>query len=611
MPDPKPTADFAAPARRPARAACVWMFRADCGRTGVLGGLILLDGAVTLGVIWGIGRIGLVLVNPSATMWPAWAWLVLIGGLQGLRPLLNVAIRWLGVGIAHCLERLVRERVMDAAGAPLGLAHLETPAGAALFAVASGAAVKTFSPPQIVLATAAWAGTRIQGLAAAAMLGFYAPWAPVLLWAAWSVFPSWIARQTQAQVDANEAATLGLRQADYLRGLALAPEAAHEIRLFGLDRWLGGRFAEERASGLREATARRHRGRWGFIPLLAIPAAATLVVGHGLIAGFHAGTVELAVLVVGMSGLIGALEIGRTMAWWTRAWHGVEVLAALDRLSEAAVGAPPITSGTREAAARPQTAVTFEAVKFAYPGQPQPIYTALNLSITAGTSCAIVGVNGAGKTTLVKLLARLYDPQAGRITVDGVDLGDYDLAGWRRQLAVVSQDFVKYPATLRENVWPGSPVPTPEQWARVCARAGLDELLSRLPAGADTLVARGYEGGVDLSGGQWQRVALARAFAAVERGARLLVLDEPTANLDIRAEAELFARFLELTKGLTTILITHRMASVRHVDRVVVVDGGAVVESGNPGELLARGGRYADLFRLQAERFNGKEAADA
>ena len=335
------------------------------------------------------------------------------------------------------------------------------------------------------------------------------------------------------------------------------------------------------------------------------------MIGYGLIAGFRAGTVELAVLVMGLTALIGAVEIGRTMAWWTRAWHGVDVLLALDRLPEAGAAAAPVVSGMRDATNLPQAAMAFEAVGFAYPGQGQPIYTALSFSITAGTSCAIVGANGAGKTTLVKLLARLYDPQAGRITVDGVDLGDYDLAGWRRQLAVVSQDFVKYPVTLRENIWPGAPEPTPEQWARVCTRAGLDDLLARLPAGADTLVARGYEGGVDLSGGQWQRVALARALAAVERGAKVLVLDEPTANLDIRAEAELFAKFLELTKGLTTILITHRMASVRQVDRVLVIEGGVVVEAGEPGRLLASGGRYADLFRLQAERFNQPEAADA
>ena len=580
-----------------------WMFRSDPSRTGMLIGLIVLQGTISLSLIWVIGRIGIGLTGTLSDRSPVWFWLVTVGLLQLLRPLIGAAVRWLSTGIGHRLERALRERVMAAAGDPQGISHLETPAGASLFATASGASVKTFSAEHIALASAGWAGTRAQGLAAAFLLWVYAPWAPFLIWAAWSVFPSWIARQTRAQVAANEAATLGLRRADYLRGIALSPAAAMEVRLFGLDAWLGGQFTQARTAGLQEATHTRHRGRWGFVPLLLVPALASLGVGYGLIAGYRHGSVEFANLVMGVTALIAATEIGRTMAWWTRAWHGVDVLTAVDRLPATNPASTPMSGGGLAVTGRPREAIAFKDLAFGYPAQPHPVFQALNLAITAGTSNAIVGVNGAGKTTLVKLLARLYDPTAGRITLDGVDLRDYDLACWRRQLAVVSQNFVKYPATLRENVWPGLPPPTSEQWQRVCDRADLAGLLAQLPAGADTLLASGYAAAVELSGGQWQRVALARALAAVERGAKVLVLDEPTANLDIRGEAELFAQFLDLTKGLTTLLITHRMASVLHVDRVFVIEEGRVVETGNPRQLLKQGGHYADLFRLQADRF--------
>lgn len=579
------------------------MFRVDWAKTSLLATLLAVEGGFTLALIWAVGQIGVSLVESGEDRSALWFWLLAIALLQAIKPLISVGVRWLCIVIGRTLERAVRERVMQAAGAPGGIGHLETEAQAGLLAAASGSAVKTFSSLHIVQSSAAWAGTRVQGFAAVSALFVYAPWAPFVLWAAWSLFPSWLDRQTQAQVAANEASTLGLRRADYVRGIALAPEAAKEIRLFGLAGWLSQRFSADRSGGLHEATQTRHRGRWGFIPLLVLPAIAMSGLGYGMIEAFRAGSFAFVYLVMGMTALIGSVEMGRTMAWWTRSWHGVDVLNALDRLAAMKSLGGTIHAGARVPHELPRKGITFSSLFFAYPGQSKSVYDGLDCFIPAGSSCAIVGANGVGKTTLVKLLARMYEPVSGSIRIDDVDLRDYVLADWRRQLAVVSQDFVKYPATLRENVWPGLPAPTPQQWTRVCARAGLDVLVAQLPAGADTLLARGYTGATDLSGGQWQRVALARALAAVERGAKVLVLDEPTANLDIRAEAELFAQFVELTRGLTTILITHRMASVQHVDQVFVLEEGRVVETGNPRTLLSQGGRYADLFRLQAERF--------
>jgi ATP-binding cassette subfamily B protein len=231
----------------------------------------------------------------------------------------------------------------------------------------------------------------------------------------------------------------------------------------------------------------------------------------------------------------------------------------------------------------------------------------LELTIPAGRSLAIVGLNGAGKTTLVKLLARLYEPQSGRITVDGVDVRDFEPAAWRRRLGAIFQDFVHYDLPVRENVGFGAPelLGDDESVRSALSRAGALSLVEALPHGLDTMLSREYADGAELSGGQWQRIAIARALMAVEGGASVLVLDEPTANLDVRAEAEFFDQFLELTRGVTTILISHRFSSVRRADRIVVLEEGAVVEDGTHAELVALGGRYAELFHLQAERFAG------
>ena len=235
------------------------------------------------------------------------------------------------------------------------------------------------------------------------------------------------------------------------------------------------------------------------------------------------------------------------------------------------------------------------------------VFAGLDLTISVGSSLAIVGANGAGKTTLVKLLARLHEPQAGEIRIDGTPLRELDPAAWRRRMAVIFQDFVRYELPASDNVAFGCTgrLGDLEALDRAATRAGALDVVCRLPAGWATPLNRQYSGGADLSGGEWQRIALARALFAVEAGAGILVLDEPTANLDVRAEAALFEDFLDLTRGLTTILISHRFSTVRHADRICVLEGGVIVEDGSHDDLLTANGRYAQLFLLQAERFRG------
>ena len=246
-----------------------------------------------------------------------------------------------------------------------------------------------------------------------------------------------------------------------------------------------------------------------------------------------------------------------------------------------------------------------------YPGQKGEALSHVDLHIPAGRSLAIVGANGAGKTTLVKLLCGLYRPTAGRVSVDGIDLDHIEPESWQRRVAAIYQDFARLHLSARDNVGMGSiellngpDVGKTARALRLAAeRAGILDVVESLPEGWDTILSREYEGGVDLSGGQWQRIALARALFAVEGGARVLVLDEPTANLDVRAEAQLYDRFLEITAGLTTVLISHRFSTVRRADHIVVLERGTIVERGTHDELVALGGRYAEMFRLQAERF--------
>jgi ABC-type multidrug transport system fused ATPase/permease subunit len=268
--------------------------------------------------------------------------------------------------------------------------------------------------------------------------------------------------------------------------------------------------------------------------------------------------------------------------------------------SRGALWAPALP---RSASGLPGREIRFRNVTFAYPGSSRPVLDGFDLTLPAGSSLAIVGQNGAGKTTLAKLLCRLYDPQGGAILADAVDLRDLDIDSWRSRLTAVFQDFIRFELPLRDNVAPyGAPDDVVRSSLAEAGALGLAKL--------DTPLARGYDDGTELSGGQWQRVALARALCAVRMGAGLVLLDEPTAQLDVRGEAEIFDRILAATRKVTTILISHRFSTVRHADRICVLEHGRVVELGTHDELMALGGRYRTMFELQAQRFTSDTDED-
>ena len=266
------------------------------------------------------------------------------------------------------------------------------------------------------------------------------------------------------------------------------------------------------------------------------------------------------------------------------------------------IALPSPTSNADEEAGREQ-GIRFEGVSFRYPGQEKLALSKLDLFVPRGQSVALVGHNGAGKTTLIKLLTRLYTPTEGRILLDGKDLADWNLDALRRRIGVVFQDYNRYQLTARENVGFGS---TPHmddaaRLSRAITRGGAEDVLATLPGGLDTQLGRWFKDGTELSGGQWQKVALARAFMREE--ADVLVLDEPTAALDAEAEHAVFERFRKLAEGRTTFVVSHRFPTVRMADRILVIDGGRVIEEGTHAELVAQDGRYARMFTLQAEGY--------
>ena len=552
----------------------------------ILRGILPALFAIAMGLLVAAVQRGDSLVNPLAIVG------IVFVLLQVLTPIQTAVSHNLGDRTAAYLY----DRLTSGCVRPPGMGHLEDPALIGDMTVARDFDLGMTGPPLSYSMDFIAGGLvgMVGGLAAAVVLFGFSWWAPPLLAGAW-LATHWLLRESAVWHDRNtDAVRSAQRDADYAYRLAVDPPASKELRLFGLVRWTIERFVARRTYLHKlqyEATRLRERP---LVWSLLMVTAANVIVGWTLVSAAADGRIALGEIVTYAQCAVATSMIAFGGLNWALDGASAPV-AAVRRLLPAMASAGRLTSGRRSARGLPIRQIRFRDVTFAYPGGA-PVLDGFDLTIPAGTSLAIVGQNGAGKTTLAKLLCRLYDPQSGAIEIDGVDVRELDLTEWRTRLAAVFQDFTRFELSLRDNV---APAGAPDDVVYGALEAAGAARLARL----DTVLSRGYEGGTDLSGGQWQRVALARALSTVKEGAGVVLLDEPTAQLDVRGEAEIFERILAATRHCTTILISHRFSTVRHVDRICVLEKGKVVEFGTHAELMALNGRYRTMFDLQAQRF--------
>jgi len=508
-----------------------------------------------------------------------------------------------GTNLGSRVAAWLYDQLTIACVTPPGMGHLEDPRLTTDLAMARDFDLGISGPPMSISMDFIASGLveMAAGLLSALVLAAYAWWAPILLAGAW-LATHWLLRESGVWRDRNtDEVREAQRHADYAYRLAVDPPAAKELRLFGLASWTIDRFTSRRRRlyDLRwEATRLREQPvLWSLLIVLS----ANLIVFWALAADAAAGRIAVGHVVTFASAAVSTSMIAFGGLSWALDGAAAPAAAVL-RLQDAMAPEGNLVRGKQAAQNMPAREIRFRNVTFAYPAGGDAVLAGFDLTIPAGTSLAIVGQNGAGKTTLAKLLCRLYDPDEGAIEIDGVDLRELDIDAWRARVTAVFQDFTKFELPLRDNVSPaGAPDDAIEHALMQAGAANLASL--------DTILARGYPGGTDLSGGQWQRIALARALCAVKLGAGVVLLDEPTAQLDVRGESEIFDRILTATDHTTTILISHRFSTVRHADRICVLEHGRVIELGTHDELMALGGRYCTMFELQASRF-GETAVD-
>jgi len=491
----------------------------------------------------------------------------------------------------------LHDLLLEAALMPAGIAHLERTelndrmAQARDFDLAITGPPLSASLPRIADGFVEVGG----GIGLACLLFGYRWWAPFLAGFGWLWSHSLLRKSSVWKAWEDPTVVDEMRHVNYAYNLAVRAPAAKEIRLFGLADWTVDRYFSRRKRMVELTIKARSLKKAPITLAVAAIVGGNVLLFWSIANDASAGRITIGSVTVFAQAALGAgaLAFGEVDWWFRQGSQSVPVVLDLvDEMRNTDV--VPMTAGVPVNDA-PHDAITFDNVTFSYRDGP-PVFDGLTLSIPAGKSIAVVGQNGAGKTTLAKLLCRLYDPTDGAIRVDGADLRDLDLAEWRLNLAAVFQDYIRYELPLADNVAPiGGSV---ELIADALRQAGAEELAQQ-----QTVLSRAYGGGTDLSGGQWQRVALARALFAVNAGAGVVLLDEPTAQLDVRGEAEIFDRILQATKGRTTILISHRFATVRHADLICVLEHGKVIELGTHDELIAQGGRYRTMFDLQAARF--------
>jgi ATP-binding cassette subfamily B protein len=442
----------------------------------------------------------------------------------------------------------------------------------------------------------------IGALSLAAGIVFFSPW--LLLFLIVCVVPAFVGETHFAFIgySLNFEQTSARRQMDYLRILGGSRESAKELKLFGLGPFLVGRY-KGLSDGLHEQTVGLAKKKLFFGAFLTVLGTVGYYGGYAyVIYETVMGRLSIGQLTF-LAGAIAGASAGIQAVFTTFSGIADQALFMTDLVDFFAVQPTIQSKPGALVAPRPiRQGIEFRNVSFAYPGSQRQVLSGVNMKIEPHERIALVGENGQGKTTIVKLLTRLYDPTGGQILLDGVDLRDYNLDDLWKEIGVIFQDFVHYEMTASENIGVGriEEANNPFRIRAAAMKTFAEKVIQKLPKGYDQLLGRRFEGGVDLSGGEWQKIALARAYL---RDAQLLILDEPTAALDARAEHEVFQRFAELTQGKMSLLISHRFSTVRMADRILVLEKGGIAEQGHHDQLVKGGGIYAEMFELQAANY--------
>jgi len=442
----------------------------------------------------------------------------------------------------------------------------------------------------------------IATLALAAGIFVFMPWLLVLLLLC--VVPAFLGESHFAFLGYSLAfrQTPVKREMDYLRYLAVSKESVKELKVFGLHNYLTERFSKlaDRIFSENVGLARRRFLASSFLTLVSTVGyygAYIYVVSETLRGRISVGTLQF------LAGSIAAASLNLQSIFSAFSGIADQSLFLSDLLTF--LGLQPTIRSKSNGLPCPRPmrwGIEFRNVSFAYPGTQRLVLRNLNLTLHQGERIALIGENGEGKTTIVKLLTRLYDPTEGAIYLDGVDLREYDLDDYTNQVAVIFQDFMRYDMTARENIAIGRVGESHnlEEVVAAARKSKADDVVRKLEAGYEQMLGRRFDGGVDLSGGEWQKVALARAYL---RDAQILILDEPTASLDAKSEQQVFQQFAELTQNKLSLLISHRFSTVRMADRIVVLENGRIAEEGHHDQLMARDGRYAQMFDMQASSY--------
>lgn len=573
----------------------------------------LLPAATAVAVAWLVGRV-IDTARQGATVASVTGPLVVVGVLLTLDQVTQSLLVPFRNWMAARVNGEIRQTVRRAVSVRPGIDHLESQV------VRDAAALPVENDYLFNLGAGAegqlWLLTRFAGaLAAAGVVARYSVVAALSTF----VFVAWqrslLRRHYAEAIASGMVETTGDgRAASYWSEILGTQQGAKELRLFGFRDWALERFhthGKRPVEELSRVLLGAHRLHWKVFVLNGLAALVPFLLLARLAVD---GGIDAVGLTAALGGVVAVSRVLSAMGFEAFSIEAsVPQLEAVDRLRRFHDEEAKRAVSRRPAGVDPDVPViTFDQVTFRYPGAESPVLRDLDLVLAAGQSVAIVGENGVGKTTLLKLLAGFYEPPAGRILIDGQDLRDLDPQAWRRRLAVIFQDFTRFELSAFENVTLADPDhPDAHSLASAAAdAASAAALIEQLPKGWDTVLSRAFTDGVDLSGGQWQRIALARALYGAKVGGQVLILDEPTASLDVSAEVALFDRLLTHAAGCTAIVVSHRFSTVRRAERIVVLADGRVVEDGSHASLLAEGGRYARLYDLQARRFLDGERSE-